>query len=158
MAPEDRERIVGARVLSVAEETYEFDGKRQARAVVFGLTLMLLSVYGLLRATFEQDVSMYPWAAALVLFVYLFLRTLLWTPHRVTLTDSGVVMEARAKLRRIPWTELKSIGPVPWSPYRGALWWRRAHGWPVSTPLNPANHHQMLVDIERRAPSVRISS
>lgn len=81
-----------------------------------------------------------------------------WAPHRVTLDDSGVLLEAVARRVRIPWDDLESVAPAPWDVRRQTLRWRRSRGRTITTLNAFPELHTMLSNIERRAPRAHISS
>jgi hypothetical protein len=82
----------------------------------------------------------------------------IWTPHRVVLDDSGVLLQAVVRRIRIPWDELESVEPPWWDVRHEALTWRRSRGLAVSTLQAFPDLHRMLVEIERRSPRTRVSS
>jgi hypothetical protein len=82
----------------------------------------------------------------------------IWTPHRVVLDDSGVLLRAVVRRIRIPWDELESVEPPWWDVRHEALTWRRSRGLAVSTLQAFPDLHRMLVEIERRSPRPRVSS
>jgi hypothetical protein len=81
-----------------------------------------------------------------------------WTPHRVALDDSGVVLQAVVRRIRIPWDELESVGSPWWDVSHGSLTWTRRGGLGVSTLQAFPDLHRMLVEIERRSPRTRVWS
>ena len=81
-----------------------------------------------------------------------------WLPHRVTLDDSGVLIQATARRVRIPWEELETVGPPLWDIRHERLKWRRSRGLSVLTPQSFPELHRMLIEIEQRAPHVHVSS
>jgi hypothetical protein len=81
-----------------------------------------------------------------------------WMPHRVTLDDSGVLLQAVVRRARIPWEQLKTVEPPLWDLRRDLVKWRRSRGLPVLMPRTFPDLHRMLVEIERRAPHVYVSS
>lgn len=81
-----------------------------------------------------------------------------WTPHRVVLDESGVLLEAVARRIRIPWDELESVEPPWWDIRHEALRWRRSRGFAVWTLQAFPDLHRMLVEIERRSPRAHVAS
>lgn len=82
----------------------------------------------------------------------------IWTPHRVTLEDSGVLLEAVVRRIRIPWDELESVAPPWWDVRHEALKWRRSQGLAVVTLQAFPDLHRMLVEIEQQSPRTYVSS
>lgn len=82
----------------------------------------------------------------------------IWTPHRVTLDEEGVLLQAVARRIRIPWDELASVEPPWWDVRHSALKWRRTRGLGVVTLQAFPDLHTMLVEIERRSPRTYVSS
>lgn len=82
----------------------------------------------------------------------------IWIPHRVTLNDSGVILQAVVRRVRIPWDELKSVAPPWWDIRHQALRWGRSRGLAVLTLQAFPDLHRMLVEIERRSPPTYVSS
>lgn len=142
-------------VSSVTSRTFELDGFQRPFAVVLGLVTVSAGVVLLLVGDGGQQVlavlfvAVGSWAS----FTFGF-----WAPHRVTLDDSGVLLEAVARRVRIPWDDLESVAPAPWDTRRQTLRWRRSPGRAITTLNAFPELHRMLVDIERRAPRAHISS
>lgn len=82
----------------------------------------------------------------------------IWSPHRVTLDDSGVVLQAVARRIRIPWDDLESVEPPWWDIRHEALRWGRRRGLAVLTLQAFPELHRMLVEVERRSPKIYVSS
>jgi hypothetical protein len=82
----------------------------------------------------------------------------IWTPHRVTLDDSGVLLQAVVRRVRVPWDELESVEPPWWDIRHAALRWGRNRGLAVLTLQAFPDLHRMLVEIERRSPPTYVSS
>lgn len=81
-----------------------------------------------------------------------------WMPYRVTLDASGVLLQALVRRVRIPWDALETVAPPLWDTSHGSLMWRRRSGLAVLTLQTFPDLHRMLVEIERRAPHVHVSS
>jgi hypothetical protein len=81
-----------------------------------------------------------------------------WTPHRVELDDSGVVLHAVVRRIRISWDELESVGSPWWDVSHGSLTWKRRRGLGVTTLQAFPDLHRMLVEIERRSPRTHVWS
>lgn len=79
-------------------------------------------------------------------------------PRRVTLEDSGVLLEAVARRVHIPWGDLDAVEPWPWDVRRGTLRWRRRRGRSITMLKDFSELHRMLVEVERRAPHAYVSS
>jgi hypothetical protein len=82
----------------------------------------------------------------------------IWTPHRVTLNDSGVLLRAVVRRIRVPWAELVSVEPPWWDIRHTALRWGRTRGLAVLTLQAFPDLHRMLVEIERRSPRTGVWS
>jgi hypothetical protein len=82
----------------------------------------------------------------------------IWTPHRLTLDDSGVLLEAVVRRISIPWDELQSVGPSWWDIRHQSLRWGRRRGLAVLTLQAFPDLHRILVEIERRSPRTYVSS
>jgi hypothetical protein len=82
----------------------------------------------------------------------------IWTPHRVTLDDSGVLLKAVVRRIRIPWDDLESVGPPWWDIRHEALKWRRSRGLAVVTLQSFPDLHRMLTEIEQQSPRTYVSS
>jgi hypothetical protein len=79
-----------------------------------------------------------------------------WHPHRVVLTDAGVVLHSSAKDTVIPWQELAAILVAVGRHRR--LTWVRADGSRTDTFGLPPGHHDLLTEVRHRAPHVRVVS
>jgi hypothetical protein len=119
------------------------------------LPLLLVIVLGR-QADVEASAVL---AAVLVggVFASAVVHDLLWRPHRVVLTESGVILTAIARNVTISWTELKSVQRVGAGRF-ARLAWRRIHGRTIVTSDAFVDVHRMLTDVERRAPDVQVSS
>jgi hypothetical protein len=82
----------------------------------------------------------------------------IWTPDRVVLDDSGVLLQAVVRHVRIPWDELESVAPPWWDFRHESLKWRRSRGFAVVTLQAVPDLHRMLVEIERRSPRTHVES
>jgi hypothetical protein len=82
----------------------------------------------------------------------------IWTPHRVTLDESGVVLQAGVRRIRVPWDELESVEPSWWDIRHVGLRWGRNRGLAVLTLQAFPELHTMLVEIERRSPRTYVAS
>jgi hypothetical protein len=81
-----------------------------------------------------------------------------WTPHRVTLDDSGVLLQAVVRRARIPWDELRSVAPPWWDLRHQSLKWGRHRRLAVVTLQAFPELHRMLVEVEQRSPKTYVSS
>lgn len=81
-----------------------------------------------------------------------------WQPHRVTLDDAGVQLEAVARRVHIAWDDLESVAPGRWDVYRDMLLWQRRGGRMVRTLSAFPDLHRMLTEVERQAPHAVVSS
>ena len=77
-------------------------------------------------------------------------------PHRVVLTDAGVVLRSAAGDTLIPWQGLAGVVVHTWR-YR-SLTWVRADGSRARTMGLPRGFHRLLSEVQHRAPHVRIVS
>jgi hypothetical protein len=82
----------------------------------------------------------------------------IWTPHRVTLDNSGVLLQAAVRRIRVPWDELESVEPPWWDIRHAALRWGRTRGLAVSILQAFPDLHRMLLEIELRSPRTYVSS
>lgn len=82
----------------------------------------------------------------------------IWTPHRVTLDDSGVLLQAVVRRVRIPWDELESVEPPWWDVRHAWLRWGRTRGLAVLTLQASPDLHTMFAEIERRSPRTSLAS
>jgi hypothetical protein len=82
----------------------------------------------------------------------------IWTPHRVTLDDSGVLLRAVVRRIRIPWEELRSVAPPWWDISHHALKWGRHRRLDVVTLQAFPELHRMLIEVEQRSPKTYVSS
>jgi hypothetical protein len=140
-----------ATVSPVASHTYEADRFQSGLAVVIGVVGVVAGIVALVIGEVQGLIllSVGSW----LVFAFGF-----WEPHRVTLDDSGVLLQAVARRVRIPWDELESVAPAPWDIRRQTLRWGRKRGLAVLTPNAFPELHRVLVEIEQRAPYVYISS
>ncbi|HEY8543611.1 MAG TPA: hypothetical protein VIL36_01140 [Acidimicrobiales bacterium] len=81
-----------------------------------------------------------------------------WTPHRVTLDDTGVVLQAVARRVHIPWDDLASVAPPWWDVRHELLKWRRRRGLGVLTLQAFPELHRLLVEVEQRSPGTSVAS
>ncbi|HEY8524602.1 MAG TPA: hypothetical protein VIL48_06550 [Acidimicrobiales bacterium] len=81
-----------------------------------------------------------------------------WTPHRVIVVDTGVVLQASAREVCIPWDDLESVGTPWWDTKHQSLRWRRRRGRPVTTLQAFPELHRPLVEIEERSPGTSVWS
>jgi hypothetical protein len=142
---------------SMVSHTFELDGFKRPFAVVLGLIVIPTGVILLQLGGDGRE------TALAVLFIAAGSWTVfefgLWAPHRVTLDDSGVMLEAVARRVHIPWDDLESVEPTPWDIRRETLRWRRSRGRAITTLNAFPELHRMLVEIERRrAPHAYVSS
>jgi hypothetical protein len=140
----------------VVSHTYELDGFKRPFTVVIGIALVPTSVF--LLVVGEDGGS-----TALALFFisvgcWVIFEFGFWAPHRVTLDDSGISLEAVARRVRIPWEDLESVEPTPWDLRRETLRLRRRRGRAITTLNAFPELHRMLVEVERRAPRAYVSS
>jgi len=82
----------------------------------------------------------------------------IWTPHRVTLDDSGVLLRAVVRRVQIPWDELRSIEPPWWDIRHQMLRWGRRRRLAVLTLQAFPELHRMLVEVARQSPKTCVSS
>ena len=82
----------------------------------------------------------------------------IWTPHRVTLDDSGVLLQAVVRRIRIPWEDLRSVAPPWWDIHHHALKWGRRRRLAVVTLQAFPELHRMLTEVEHRSPKTYVSS
>lgn len=133
-----------------ASSSYEVDRFQQVLLILVGTVLAVMGMVGLVVGEIE--------GVFLLLGAVWLLFLGLWMPHRVTLDDDGVRIEAIARRVRIPWGELRAVAPPVWDVQHLRLRWRRRRGLGVSTPQAFPELHRMLVEIEERAPHVYVAS
>jgi hypothetical protein len=133
-----------------ATQTYEVDGFEQVLLLLLGPCLVVMGIVVLVVGEIEGLLPLFAGLWSL----FLGLRM----PHRVTLDDDGVRIEAIGRRVRIPWGELEAVAPPAWDLMHRRLRWRRRRGLGVSTPHAFPELHRMLVEIEQRAPHVYVES
>lgn len=141
----------------MADSTYELT--RSARraplwfvgALAGAVMFVALTGLGLDRAS-VVGLSLY--CAVMLSFVG---YDLVWRPHRVVLTEAGVVVTSRARQVAIPWVELVSVTRIPLGRHK-VLEWRRARGRVVRIDDDFVDVHRLLGEVESRAPHVLVSS
>ena len=82
----------------------------------------------------------------------------IWTPHRVVLDESGVLLHAVVRRIRVPWDELESVEPSWWDVQHVWLRWGRTRGLAVLTLQAFPDLHTMFAEIERRSPRTSLAS
>jgi hypothetical protein len=145
-----------ASVTLVVSRTFELDGVKRPFTVMIGLVLLPASVFLLVVGEDGGSTAFglfFIAVACWVIFEFGF-----WAPHRVTLDDSGISLDAVARRVRIAWDDLESVEPTPWDLRRETLRWRRSRGRAITTLNAFPELHRMLVEIERRAPRAYVSS
>lgn len=133
-----------------AEQTYQGRGFELGLSVVIGLAGAVAGIVALVAG--EVQGLLLLGGGCLAMF------TGIWTPHRVTLDDSGVVLRAVVRQVRIPWDELESVAPPWWDFRHQALRWGRSRGLAVVSTQSFPELHRLLVEIEQRAPRTYVSS
>jgi hypothetical protein len=146
---------VAVTVGSMVSQTFELDGFYRGIAIVIGAVTVPLAIVLILIGDGGQVVL---GVVFMVIGGGVLFQFGLWAPHRVTLDDSGVLLEAVARRVRIPWNELESVEPTPWDIRRQTLRWRRSRRRSITTLNAFPELHRMLVEIERRAPHAYVSS
>jgi hypothetical protein len=140
-----------ATVGPVAGHIYEVDGFQRGFPVVIGAVGVVAGIVALVIGEAPGLILLAVGGWSLFEFGF-------WAPHRVTLDDSGVLLQAAARRIRIPWDELESVEPAPWDIRRQMLRWGRSRGLAVMTLNAFPELHRILVEIERRAPQAVVSS
>jgi hypothetical protein len=82
----------------------------------------------------------------------------IWTPHRITLDDSGVLLRAVVRRPHIPWDELRSVAPPWWDLRHQSLKWGRQRRLAVVTLQAFPDLHRLLTEVEQRSPKTYVSS
>lgn len=83
---------------------------------------------------------------------------LLWRPYRIVLDDAGIRMVSRVRpVVVVPWSELVAVH-VEWGRFGASLDWQGVDGRGIVTSGLFGDLHQMLGEIERRAPHVSVTS
>jgi hypothetical protein len=140
----------------MAGRTFEQDGFRRPLGVVAGSVFVPIGF--LVVAASDEAVNVAVGVSSIVLGGLIVFHLGFWEPRRVTLDDSGVLLEAVARRVHIPWDELEAVEPWPWDLHRETLRWQRRNGRSVTMLKDFSELHWMLVEIERRAPHTYVSS
>jgi hypothetical protein len=133
-----------------ASHTYEAERFQHVLSIVLGVIGVVAGIVALVVGEIQGLIPL-GFGVPLVFIGF-------WLPHRVTLDDSGVLIQAMIRRVRIPWEELETVEPPLWDIRHERLKWRRRRGLSVSTPQTFPELHRMLVEVERRAPHVYVSS
>jgi hypothetical protein len=134
----------------VASHTYEAERVQHGLMLMFGVVGLVAGIVALVLGEIQGLIPLF--FGGFLLFMGL------WMPHRVTLDDSGVLIQAVIRRVRIPWEDLEAVEPPVWDIRHERLKWRRRRGLGVLTPQAFPDLHRMLVEIERRAPHVYVSA
>lgn len=145
-----RPRYRRRRAVPSASQTYQGEGFQLVLSVVIGVAGIVAGIVALVIGEVQGLILLGGGCVAVFIGV--------WTPHRVTLDDSGVLLQAVARRVHIPWDELESVAPPWWDVRHEALKWTRSRGFAVSTLQAFPDLHRILVEIERRSPNTHVSS
>jgi hypothetical protein len=149
--PEDRQAWHRTRAPAPsARQTYQGEWFQLVVSAVIGVAGVVAGIVALVIG--EVQGLLLLGAGCLAVFIGI------WTPHRVTLDDSGVLLRAVVRRVRVPWDELESVVPPWWDIRHSALRWRRNGGLAVLTLQAFPDLHRMLIEIERRSPGTYVSS
>ena len=145
-----RPRYGRRRPVPSARQTYQGEGFQLVLSAVAGVAGVVAGIVALAIGEIQGLILLGGGCVAVVIGI--------WTPHRVTLDDSGVLLTAVVRRIRIPWDELESVEPPWWDVRHEALKWRRSRGFAVSTLQAFPDLHKLLVEIERRSPRTHVAS
>jgi hypothetical protein len=149
--PGDRQRRYRRRQPApTPSHTYEVEPFQLAVSVVIGVAGVVAGIVALVIG--EVLGLLLLGGGCLAVFIGI------WTPLRVTLDDSGVLLQAVVRQIRIPWEELESVEPPWWDIRHVELRWGRTRGLAVLTLQAFPDLHRMLIEVERRSPRTYVSS
>jgi hypothetical protein len=132
------------------DHVYQGDGFQLVLSAVIGVAGVVAGIVAL--ATGEVQGLLLLGGGCMAVFIGI------WTPHRVVLDDSGVLLQAVVRRVRIPWDALESVERPWWDVRHQSLKWRRSRGLAVVTLQAFPDLHRMLVEIERRSPRTHVTS
>jgi hypothetical protein len=125
-------------------------GHQHGFTIVIGVVLVVVGAVALAQAQDGGELALAVLIVAVGGHTVFFFGAC--APNRVTLDESGVLLQAATRRVCIPWDELVSVRPPAWDLRRETLRWRRRSGRPVTTLNAFPKLHKILIEIERRAP------